>query len=190
MLFLAPLVSLLLSKRKEGGWNWKTALWHLPILQQVYLYKRCKEWCKVSREHDILKGKIDGDNKNFQKILSPQRRRRLRRSHLKEVQSNESQLESLFERKEAIESDLQQFKSYEGFCEAAPQFILQGSLWLVVPSVSEFEKFMRMSSLAFSFTSLVFSASGVYIKMPFLIGTDQKVPKVLVLQFKVVCKSV
>ena len=147
-------------------------MWHLPILQQYHLLKMSKIWFNTFKQLRTVEVAIKHSNKEFQKILSPRARRLGRQSHIKKVSADESLKQRLTEEKERIESELQKFKTYEGFCEAAPQFILQGSLWLVLRSSSGLPFVMKMTSLSFSFGSLVFAAAGVCIKNPFIIVTQ------------------
>ena len=143
-------------------------MWHLPLLQQYHLLQKSMEWFKNFKQLRTVENHIKQSRKSFQKILSPRARRIGRKSHLHRLSDDKSLQQKLTKIVQEIESNLQSFKTYEGFCEAAPQFILQGSLWLVIPSGTGMSQFVKIASLSFSFGSLVFAASGVCMKNPFI----------------------
>ena len=124
LLLLAPFVAMLVSAKEK----FQAAMWHLPILQQIHLLKKSMLWFNTFKQIKTVEVKIKHSNKEIQKIKSARAGRLRRQSGIKKVTADESLKQRLTEKKEEIESELQKFKTYEGFCEAAPQFILQGSL--------------------------------------------------------------
>ena len=143
-------------------------MWHIPFLQQHYLLKKCMEWFNNFKQLQTVQNRIKQSGIKESSILSQKVRRIGRKSHLNRISDDKSLEQRLTEIGQEIESNLQSFKTYEGFCEAAPQFVLQGSLWLIIPAGSGLSKAIKIVSLCFSFGSLVLAASGVCIKNPFI----------------------
>ena len=175
LLFVAPVACFMLGVFK-GENTLKKAFWHLPFAQQFYLGKKCYRWFTTAKQLEMVKDRVVMENEGFERLESKKARKRLRKSLNMRILSDMSLQERLIEDMESIESDLQMFKSYEGFCEAAPQFVLQGTLWILLPSEVGIWHVIKVSSLIMSYTSLVFSASGICVKMSYVIDGELKVP--------------
>ena len=156
------------SAKLQNREKFQTAMWHIPFLQQHYLLKKCMEWFNNFKQLQTVQNRIKQSGIKESSILSQKVRRIGRKSHLNRISDDKSLEQRLTEIGQEIESNLQSFKTYEGFCEAAPQFVLQGSLWLIIPAGSGLSKAIKIVSLCFSFGSLVLAASGVCIKNPFI----------------------